>query len=114
MHQSHARNSVSCFGCNVSVALKKETGSKGQEGGGGHGTGDGKFIPVAKVYNSPHCCKPAREAFDLFSELSSKLATLQFVKELIPVWYLGLGWAKAYHPWSRNKHSHQQSLWRIL
>jgi hypothetical protein len=55
-------------------------------------------------YDSPQCCKSATEAFDLFNKLISKSAKLQFVKEQILIWYLGLGWAKAYHPWSRNKH----------
>ncbi len=55
-------------------------------------------------YDSPWCCKLAKDAFDLFDELGSKSAKLQFVKEQILIWYLGLGWDKAYHPWSRNKH----------
>ena len=49
-------------------------------------------------------CKSPKEAFDVFHELKSKLAKLQFVKEQILIWYLGLGWKKAYHPQSRNKH----------
>jgi hypothetical protein len=46
-----------------------------------------------------------KEAFDIFNELGSKSAKLQFVKEQILIQYLGLGWMKAYHPWSRNKHT---------
>jgi hypothetical protein len=53
-------------------------------------------------YDSPQCCKSPKEAFDVFNELNSKLAKLQFVKEQILIRYLGLGWTKAYHPWSRN------------
>ena len=55
-------------------------------------------------YDSPRCCKSLKEAFDIFIELGSKLAKLQFVKEQILIWYLGLGWTKAYHPRSKNKH----------
>jgi hypothetical protein len=55
-------------------------------------------------FDSPRCCKLSKEAFNIFNELNSKLAKLQFVKEQILIWYLGLGWTKAYHPWSRNKH----------
>jgi len=43
-------------------------------------------------YDSPRCCKSARDAFDLFNELSSKSAKLQFVKKHILIRYLGLGW----------------------
>jgi hypothetical protein len=53
---------------------------------------------------SPRCCKTSMEAFDIFNELHSKSAKLQFVKEQILIRYLGLGWTKAYHPWSKNKH----------
>lgn len=42
-------------------------------------------------YDSPQCCKLSKEAFDIFNELGSKLAKLQFVKEQILIWYLGLG-----------------------
>ena len=44
------------------------------------------------------------EVFDIFNELHSKSAKLQFMKEQILIWYLGLGWTKAYHSWSKNKH----------
>ncbi len=40
----------------------------------------------------------------MFNGLSSKSAKLQFVKEQILIRYLGLGWTKAYHPWSKNKY----------
>jgi hypothetical protein len=55
-------------------------------------------------YDSPRCCKSSMEAFDIFNKLQSKSAKLQFVKEQILIRYLGLGWTKAYHPWSKNKH----------
>jgi hypothetical protein len=55
-------------------------------------------------FDSPRCCKSSKEAFHIFNELNSKSAKLQFVKEQILIRYLGLGWTKAYHPWSRNKH----------
>jgi hypothetical protein len=54
-------------------------------------------------FDSPRCCKLSKEAFNIFNDLSSKSAKLQFVKEQILIWYLGLGWTKAYHPWSKNK-----------
>jgi hypothetical protein len=57
-----------------------------------------------QTYDSPWCCKTSMDGFYIFNELRSKLATLQFVKEQILIWYLGLGWTKAYHPWSKNKH----------
>ncbi len=40
----------------------------------------------------------------MFNGLSSKSAKLQFVKKQILIRYLGLGWTKAYHPWSKNKY----------
>jgi hypothetical protein len=46
----------------------------------------------------------SKEAFDIFNELNSKSAKLQFVQEQILIWYLGLGWTKAYHPRSKIKH----------
>ena len=55
-------------------------------------------------FDSPRCCKSSKEAFHIFNDLNSKTAKLQFVKEQILIRYLGLGWTKAYHPWSRNKH----------
>jgi hypothetical protein len=55
-------------------------------------------------YDSPRCCKTSMEAFAIFNELHSKSAKVQFVKEQILILYLGLGWTKAYHPWSKNKH----------
>jgi len=55
-------------------------------------------------YDSPRCCKTAKEAFNVFNELNSKSAKLQFVKKKILIRYLGLGWTKAYHPWSKNKY----------
>jgi hypothetical protein len=58
-------------------------------------------------YDSSRCCKTAKdkEAFDVFNDLNSKKsAKLQFVKEQILIRYLGLGWTKAYHPWSKNKY----------
>ena len=57
-----------------------------------------------QTYDSPGCCKLAKKYFDLFDLLGSKSAKLQFVKEQILIRYLGLGWEKAYHPWSMNKH----------
>jgi hypothetical protein len=55
-------------------------------------------------FDSPWCCKSSKEVFDIFNELNRKSAKLQFVKEQILIWYLGLGWIKAYHPWLKNKH----------
>ncbi len=54
-------------------------------------------------FDSPQCCS-STEAFDIFNELNSRSAKLKFVKEQILIWYLGLGWTKAYQLWSRNKH----------
>ncbi len=55
-------------------------------------------------FDSPRCCKSSKEALNIFNDLSSKSAKLKFVKEQILIWYLGLGWTKAYHPWSKKKH----------
>jgi hypothetical protein len=60
-------------------------------------------------YDSPRCCKTAKEAFDVFNDLNSKSAKLQFVKEQILIWYLGLGWTKANHPWPKNKYVYSPS-----
>ncbi len=60
-------------------------------------------------YDSPRCCKTAKEAFDVFNDLNSKSAKLQFVKEQILIRYLGLGWTKAYHPWLKNKYVYSPS-----
>ena len=49
-------------------------------------------------YDSPRCCKTAKEAFDVFNEQNSESTKLQFVKEQILIWCLGLGWTQAYHP----------------
>jgi hypothetical protein len=40
----------------------------------------------------------------VFNRLNSQSTKLLFVKEQILIWYDGLGWAKAYHPWSKNKY----------
>ena len=46
----------------------------------------------------------------MFKDLNSKSAKLQFVKEHILFRYLGLGWTKAYHPWStKNKYVYSPS-----
>jgi hypothetical protein len=107
MHQSHARNSellwmqrVRCFEKKQAAGDKKVEGEMAQVMAHSY---------LWQKYNSPQCCKLVREAFDLFNELSSKSAKLQFVKEQILIRYLGLGWAKTYHPWSRNKHVFSQT-----
>ncbi len=60
-------------------------------------------------YDSPRCCKTAKEAFDVFNDLNSKSTKLQFVKEQILLRYLGLGWTKAYHPLLKNKYVYSPS-----
>jgi hypothetical protein len=103
MHQSHARNSVSHFECNVSGDLRRKKAARDKKL-------EGEMKKVVansylwQKYDSPRCCKLPKEAFDVFNELNSKSAKLPFVKEQVLIWYLGLGWTKAYHPWSRNKH----------
>jgi hypothetical protein len=54
--------------------------------------------------NSPRCCKTPKEAFNVFNGLNSISTKPLLVKEQILIQYLGQGWAKAYHPWSKNKY----------
>ena len=53
-------------------------------------------------YDSPRCCKTAKEAFDVYNELTSKSAKFKFVKGQIQIQSVGLGWPEAHHPWSKN------------
>ena len=53
-------------------------------------------------YHSPRCWKTVREAKQIYNILKSESARLAAVKEQILIRYLGLGWAKAHHPWSRD------------
>jgi hypothetical protein len=38
----------------------------------------------------------------VYNELKSDTAQLNAVKEQILIWYLGLGWEDAHHPWSKS------------
>lgn len=53
-------------------------------------------------YHSPRCWRTAAEARDQFGQLKSKAKKLKAVKEQILIRYLGLGWERAYHPWSKG------------
>lgn len=55
-------------------------------------------------FHSPRCWRTASQAFIEFDKLKTKKDRLRFVKEQILIRYLGLGWAEAHHPWSKNKH----------
>ena len=44
----------------------------------------------------------AKEAFDVFNELTTKTARYKYVKEQILMRYLGLGWVAAHHPYSKQ------------
>lgn len=60
-------------------------------------------------YFSPHCWMTVQQALDEYSKLSSKTERLKCVKEQILIRYLGLGWDKAHHPWSKNKYQYLPS-----
>ena len=55
-----------------------------------------------KQMSSPRCCRTVPEAEYFYKALKSKTARLRAVKEPILSCYLGCGWDKAHHPWSRN------------
>jgi hypothetical protein len=55
-------------------------------------------------YHSPRCWKTSKIAFIEFNKLSSNARKLKYTKEQILIRYLGLGWVKAHHPWSKNDH----------
>ena len=41
-----------------------------------------------------------------FNKLSFNARKLKYTKEQIHIRYLGLGWEKAHHPWSKNGHTY--------
>ena len=51
-------------------------------------------------YNSSGCWTTTKEALNLFIKLTAKKD--KFVKELILIRYLGLGWLEKHHPWSKD------------
>ena len=53
-------------------------------------------------YDSPQCCKLARDALDLFNELSSKSAKLQLVKEKILIHVFGFGVGEGISPMAKK------------
>ena len=44
----------------------------------------------------------SKMAFAEFNKLSSDARKLRYTKDRIHICYLGLGWEKAHHPWSKN------------
>jgi hypothetical protein len=59
-----------------------------------------------KKYFSPCCWKTVCQALDEFEKLTSKKNRIECAKEQILIRYLGFGWEKAHHPWSKNKHQY--------
>ncbi len=55
-------------------------------------------------YFSPRCWKTVQQALDEFENQTSKKDNIECVKEQILIRFLGLGWEKAHHPWSKNRH----------
>jgi hypothetical protein len=67
------------------------------------------LINISYLYQfffSPRCWKTVCQALDEFEKLTSKKDKIEFVKEQIIIRYLGLGWDRAHHPWSKNKHQY--------
>ena len=56
-------------------------------------------------YHSPRCWKTSKQACKEFKKLGSHTQQLKYTKEQILIRYLGLGWEKAYHPWSKDKYT---------
>jgi hypothetical protein len=55
-------------------------------------------------YKSARCVLTAKDAFNIFDQLSSNVAKYKFFKEQIHMRYLGLGWTEAHHPFSKAGH----------
>ena len=53
-------------------------------------------------YNSPRCWSTRKQALYEFNQLPSHTKQLKYMKEQILMRYLGCGWERAYHPWSKN------------
>ena len=53
-------------------------------------------------YHKPRCWKDADTARREYNKLSSNAAKMKEVRNQILIRYLGLGWVKAHHPWSKN------------
>mmetsp|Transcript_11105 Transcript_11105/g.22083 ORF Transcript_11105/g.22083 Transcript_11105/m.22083 type:complete len:381 (-) Transcript_11105:27-1169(-) len=53
-------------------------------------------------YNRPRCWKDVATAQEEYNKLSSNAAKMKEVRNQILIRYLGLGWVKAHHPWSKN------------
>ena len=53
-------------------------------------------------YKSPRCWSTRKQALEEFNKLPSHTQQLKYVKEQILMRYLGCGWERAYHPWSKN------------
>ncbi len=53
-------------------------------------------------YNKPRCWKDVDTAQEQYQQLSSNSAKMKEVRNQILIRYLGLGWDKAYHPWSKQ------------
>eukprot|EP00986_Skeletonema_menzelii_P020214 scaffold30540_cov257-Skeletonema_menzelii.AAC.1 len=53
-------------------------------------------------YHKPRCWKDVATAQEEYNKLSSNAAKMKEVRNQILIRYLGLGWVKAHHPWSKN------------
>jgi len=59
-------------------------------------------IELWEQYHSPRCWKTVEYAQSVYGQLKSETARLNAVKEQILIRYLGLGWERAHHPWSKS------------
>ena len=59
-------------------------------------------IELWEQYHSPRCWKTVEYAQSVYGQLKSETARLNAVKEQILIRYLGLGWERTHHPWSKS------------
>jgi hypothetical protein len=59
-------------------------------------------IYLHQQYDSSHCSMTVMQAFREFDNLKMNAAQYKCMKEQILLRYVGLGWEKASHPWSKG------------
>jgi len=59
-------------------------------------------IECYEQYHSPRCWMTVEDAKNIYNALGSESARLKAVQEQILIRFLGLGWEKAHHPWSKD------------